>query len=460
MSSGAEVGDAWSRAWDGQAVTMAGRVMGFRVRVWQAVVAVLLGFGAVIAPVGASPVHQSVRAADEIGDLIVEWDRVARDVITRAEEPAPTHFVWLAAVHLAIYDAVVAIEGGYEPYVAAIAPSPDASVEAAIGAAARGVLIHDFPEQADEIEAAWERTLALVEPGPAMDAGISVGEAAAAAIIGRDEEAGLSAEVDLAPPTPAPGTWEPPEGRSAVAPWLASFRPFTLETPDQFRPGPPPALTSPAYAADYDETLRLGAADSDERSRRQTRIAWFYTAPGAEQVNAALGDIVSARELSAIDVARLYALVDAAAADAMVACFDAKYHYWSWRPDAAIANADRDGNDATAPRDGWMPLFETPAHPEYPSAHACFFSAVGDTLAALLGTESIDLTLSNEIGVDTMPTRHFATVRDLTDEVVDARVWAGIHFRTSDETGIALGRDVASWAIEHILLPASDEQDP
>ena len=173
-----------------------------------------------------------------------------------------------------------------------------------------------------------------------MDAGISVGEAAAAAIIGRDEEAGLATDVDLAPPTPAPGVWEPPEGRSAVAPWLATFRPFTLETPDQFRPGPPPALASAAYAADYDETLRMGAADSDERSRRQTRIAWFYTAPGAEQVNAALGDIVSARGLSTIEVARVYALVDAAAADAMVACFDAKYHYWSWRPEAAIANAE------------------------------------------------------------------------------------------------------------------------
>ena len=142
--------------WPGR--RLAGRVMDFRMRASQAVVALILGFGAVIAPVGASPVHQSVRAADEVGDLIVEWDRVARDVVTRAEEPAPTHFVWLAAVHLAIYDAVVAIEGGYEPYLAAIAPSPDASVVAAIGAAARGVLIHDFPEQADEIEAAWERT--------------------------------------------------------------------------------------------------------------------------------------------------------------------------------------------------------------------------------------------------------------------------------------------------------------
>ena len=190
------------------------------------------------------------------------------------------------------------------------------------------------------------------------------------------------------------------------------------------------------------------------RTPEQTLIARFFSAPVGVQFNDAVKAIVLARGWDAPQAARLYAMTNMVGADALTACMNAKYHYLFWRPITAIRLADQDGNDATAADPAWRPLLATPPHPEYPSNHACFEGAVGEVLAAALGTDRIDLVLTSTATADTMPARYYATVRDLVDEVMDARIWGGLHFRVSDEVGRDLGRAVAGWALERAFRPA------
>jgi hypothetical protein len=242
----------------------------------------------------------------------------------------------------------------------------------------------------------------------------------------------------------------PPALLPALSPWLAKVKPLLLHSPDQFRPGPSPALGSRQYARDYDETRLYGAKTGSLRTPDQTETALFWTELVPQQLNRALRDFVVKQGLDLPHAARALAMGATAMADSLIACWDGKYTYGRWRPVTAIPAADSDGNTRTVADPAWEPLLPTPNHPEYPSAHNCVTAALGVTLVKLAGTDRIDLDVTSAV---TGTTHHFRRVGDLQREIVNARVWVGFHWRTSDEVAYRLGERVATWGLSRQFRP-------
>ena len=401
-----------------------------------------------------APAAQAARPSS-----VVAWNAIAqRAAIAVGKQPPPLATATLAYVQAAVYDATVAIDGGGQPYALSLRPRPHASVDAAVATAAHDMLVDLLPGQAAALDADYATALAAITSGRAKDAGIAVSRLAAEAIITVREGDGYQADIGFVMPSPAPGVWQLPAGTAPLTPWLSRMRPFILERADQFQPGPPPALASRAWAEDFNEVKAVGGATSTARTPEQTTIARFWTTHAVQQWNTAIGDLAQRRDLDVDQAARLFAMVDVISADALIACFDAKYQYLFWRPEFAVPQGDSDGNPATKADPIWKPLAATPAHPEYPSAHGCFSMAAATTLAAFLGTRHIDIDMPSVVTPD-MPTRHFDTVRQLIREIQSARVWAGIHFRFSTVVGSHLGKQVARWDLQHGPFMASDD-DP
>ena len=402
------------------------------------------------AAIGVAPAaaHAADRAA------VVQWNEIAqREIVPPPPAPAQppaSSLSNLAFVQLAVYNAVVAIEGRYEPYGRPPRPQPGASVDAAVATSAHDVLVHYFPARATALDADLDASLATIPDGPAEQRGQAVGHDAAAALLTQREGDGWLADIGFTMPAPGPGVWELPSGQSPLVPWLSRLRPFTLRSPDQFRPGPPPALSSRRYARDFDELERMGGAVS-ARTPEQTLIARFYTTHPALQYATAYRELAVRQGLDALQTARLMAMGSTAGADALIACFDAKYTYLAWRPAFAIPRGDTDGNPRTVADPGWTPLLPTPTHPEYPSAHSCVTFAETEVFERFLGTRRIDLDLRGTIA--DMPVRHFATGDDLRGEVANARVWGGLHFRFSTKAGGRIGTRVADWTLAHAFRP-------
>jgi hypothetical protein len=237
-----------------------------------------------------------------------------------------------------------------------------------------------------------------------------------------------------------------------MTPWASKLRPFLLRSPDQFRPGSPSALSSRAWAADFNEIKAIGRLDSPSRTAEQTDIARFWTTNPVVLYNAAFEKIASDRGLDTLQTARLFAMGNLVGADALIACFDAKYTYLSWRPQFAIPLGETDGNPATVGDPTWKPLLGAPPHPEYPSGHGCLTGAEAEVLASFLGTSRIELDLTSTAPNLLQPQRHYARVADLTREVMNARVWGGIHFRDATIEGVAMGRKVAHWTLKRYFL--------
>jgi hypothetical protein len=379
---------------------------------------------AVLATLGALACAAPARA----DDVVTHWNDVATQAIVGgAGKGTPEAFLYLAFVQQAVDDAVVSAQGGHAPYAPTVPAPAGASAEAAAAAAAHRVLATYLPAQQPALDAAYAASLAAVPDQTARSGGVLVGEQAAAQIVAQRVGDGRDAPATFTPP-PAPGVWQPtpPAMAPALTPWLAKVRPLLLRRPSQFRPGPPPALSSALYAYDLRLTERLGGADSSDRTPEQTEIARFWSEATAAQYQRALRDYVAGSSTSR--AARLLATVDVTTADALIACWDAKYAYGFWRPVTAIP--------------GWQPLLVTPNHPEYPSAHGCTTAAVAETLARLAGSRRIGLTVSSTV---TGTTQRFATADDLERQIVDARVWGGLHFRNSVRVGERLGRAVAAF---------------
>lgn len=387
-------------------------------------------------------------------EAVIAWNAIARRAsITVAAQPIPHAQVSLAYVQAAVYDAVVAIEGRYQPYAAALGPHPDASLPAAVAAAAYRVLLHYFPAQQAALDADYAAALLAIPDGPPKDEGVAVGEAAAAALIALRQGDGLAANTGFTMPAPGPGVWQLPAGQNALTPWMGHLRPFLIERADQFRPGPPPALDSAAYAADYAEVKAYGGTVSAVRSAEQMDAARFWSTNPIAQNNIAYQDLARARVFDAAQTARLFAMGNLVGADALIACFDAKYHYLFWRPQFAIPAGDNDGNPATQGDPSWTPLVGTPPHPEYPSAHGCNTAAQAEVYAAVLGTNRIAVDIRSAAPGLVRPTRHFARVIDLVQEIQNARIWGGLHYRSSAVAGVNTGRKVAHEALKHYFLP-------
>ena len=236
------------------------------------------------------------------------------------------------------------------------------------------------------------------------------------------------------------------------------MKPFMLNSPSQFRVEPPPELSSSKWAKEFNEIKAYGAANSPVRSPEQTAIAKFWNANSVNQSNQAFQDVAITHGMDLVDAARLLAMGNLVDSDASIACWDSKYHYLFWRPIMAIRNAQIDGNPTTTPDPNWTPLLTTPNHPEYPAAHTCITGAEAEMYSVVLGTNHIDVTIRGSAdGTPTnwAATHTFKTVNDLQREVVNARVWAGLHYRGSALEGLELARNVARWTLRRYFLPAS-----
>ena len=347
---------------------------------------------------------------------------------------------------IAVYDSVMAIEGGYEPFAVDIDAPEGAAPEAAVAAAARAILVHYLPAQSGIVEAAYTASLLTIDDGQAEDDGVATGEQVAAALIDLRADDGFRAAVTYTPPVPPiPGVWIPTAATPPIGTYLGRMRPFSLDSADQFRPDGPPDLRSRKWARDYNEVKEIGSSTSTTRTDEQTLAARFWGEPPVQQARNSFRKFVLDHELDIVDASRFMAMVSVVYADALIACFDAKYHYAFWRPVTAIPAGNTDDNGKTIGDSAWLPLLpSTPNHPEYPSAHSCITPSGGRVIAKFLHSPWIDFTVPS---LTNLGDRHFDTVKELQDEVGDARIWGGIHYRTAVKDGIAIGKQVTHYVL-------------
>jgi len=391
-------------------------------------------------------------------DAVLIWNT---NTVNAVRASTPTKFqtdgmVYMSYVQAAVYDAVTKIEGRYQPYHDfTVAVAPNASVQAAVAAAARTTLDYYLPDQQSVVDAQYTAYIASTSGN--VSGGVAVGEAAAQDIIAFRTGDGLKAA------TPSyggigpilPGQWQLQPNQAVQTPWLATMRPFLLEQASQFRAGPPPSLTTHRYAKDLNETEAYGALNSTVRTSEQKAIAYFWVGNNINQYNQTMQTVVGQHGMDLVDAAHLLAIGEIVATDAGIACYDSKFFYQFWRPITAIRNADKDGNPDTTADPAWQALLGVPGHPEYPSQHGCFTAGFSDALAAALHTKHLDVTMpGGENGSSVLTTtQHFNDVDDMQDQVVDARVWLGFHFRNSVKQGEMLGNRVAGWELKRYFKP-------
>ena len=371
--------------------------------------------------------------ADVHADAVTDWNAKAGAAIVEGKLGTPPAVRVMALVQSAAYEAARA------------ANERNASVDAAIAAANRATLAALIPSTRASVDAAYASALAKIADGPAKTAGVATGESAAAAVLAaRNETLG----VDGYRPHAVAGVYVP-TATPAATQW-PQRRPWVMASPSQFRPSAPPALSSATWARDYNEIRVLGSKDSTVRTAEQTEIArfWEFSLPSIYfDVVRSVADMPSRTPLQN---ARLYAAAAQAMDDALIAVFDAKYHYNFWRPATAIRNGDTDGNDATERDANWAPLIPTPLHPEYPSAHAILASSVGEVLRAEVGRAPMpELATSSATAKGTV--RRWKSIEAFTKEVADARVYEGVHYRTSSEVGAAMGTKIGALVAAKVL---------
>jgi hypothetical protein len=343
----------------------------------------------------------------------------------------------------------MAIEGGYRPFAINGDAPAGASAEAAVAAAAHRILVHYLPAQAPAIlDPAYTASLAAIPDGQAKTDGVATGEQVAALLIAERADDGFRAPVTYTPPDPPiPGVWIPTASTPPIGTYLGLMRPFSLDSADQFRPGGPPALDSKKWARQYNEVKEIGSSTSTTRTGEQTLAARFWAEPPVQQARGSFRRFVLDHDLDIVDASRFMAMISVTYADALIACFDAKYHYTLWRPITAIRAGDTDGNQETVADPAWSPMLPgTPNHPEYPSAHSCITPAGGRVVARFLGTGRIDFTVPSLTGLGD---RHFDRVKDLKYDVGNARIWGGIHYRSAVEDGAIIGKKTTNQVLAH-----------
>ena len=370
-------------------------------------------------------------------DVITDWNIKAGEIVTESKLGTPPAIRAMAIVQTAVYDAVNAV-------------SPGASVNAAVAAANRVTLTKMMPAQQASIDAAYQAALAKVDDGPAKVAGIAAGEQAAAAVLARRAEDGGATPESYRPHTIA-GVYVP-TAIPAVTQW-PQRKPWLMSTAAQFRPGPPPALNSATWTRDYNEIKALGSKNSTQRTAEQTEIArfWEYSLPSIYH-----GVVRSVAATPGRDVAQnamTFAAVAQAMDDAMISVFEAKYQYNFWRPVTAIRNGDLDGNDATQREASWTGFIDNPLHPEYPSAHSILASAVATVLKAEVGRGPVPVLTTTSPSAKGAA-RSWTNFDEFTREVADARIYEGVHYRTSTDVGIAMGKQIGDLAVQKFLRAA------
>ncbi len=424
--------------------------MKLRLRTWGAIaiVAVMLS-----APGSAS------------ADAVSDWNAIAVQATITGARPGPTGILDVAVVQAAVYDAVQAIERQYEPYYVEIKGASGSPVAAA-AKAAHDVLVNRFPAQTASLGATYQQYL-LDHGLPADDPGVAVGAAAAAGII-----ALRACDGSFPPAFPPfiggtnPGEWRPtpPAFAPMLAPWIGGVTPFAMTRPSQFRAEPHPALTHWKYAKDYNEVKRLGALNNPPppvgRTAAQTDLANFWNANFLVVMNKLIRDVADAEVEDIGDSARLFALADLAMGDALITAWNSKRYYVFWRPITAIQLGHTDGNSQTTGDPSWLPLIVTPPYPDYTSGANNAASSTTRAIANFLRSDHLTFSVTTtNTGPTVQDTRTYHRLSDAAREVVDARIYQGIHFRFADEEARQEGKHVADWVFDNFLRPLDDDDD-
>lgn len=383
-----------------------------------------------------------------IADAVTDWNQRAGDIVVNANiGPLPAERA-LAIVQTSVYEAVNAITQRYPISDVKLQAAPDASIEAAVAAANRTALIKLVPSRQTEIDSVYHAALTAIADEAAKIRGIAVGEEAAAAVLALRIDDGATAGESYRPHTQA-GVYVPtvlPE-----APQWMYRKPWLMTQPSQFRPGPPPGLESELWARDFNEVKALGSKNSQQRSAEQTEIARFWEEVMPPIYHGIVRSVANMPGREITQNARLFAAVTQASDDALIAVFDAKYHYGFWRPVTAIRNADIDDNDATERDPSWIPFIDTPMHPEYPCAHCIVSGAVGTVLQAEIGDGQTPLLTTTSKAAGGVA-RSWTKLDDFMQEVASARIYDGVHYRNSGKVGSEMGKQIAQLSAKKYFL--------
>jgi membrane-associated phospholipid phosphatase len=404
----------------------------------------------------ATPKHAVSKV--ESGQPVIDWNQILLSIVnTPGAQPAniqPTRN--FAILHAAIYDAVNAIDRTHEPYLIDVRAPRDASETAAADAAAHTALVGLYPAEQTALDAEYATELAKVADGPAKDQGVKLGEQVGSDLLAIRANDGSNVAPPAFVPGAAPGDFRPtpPNFPTPVFTTWGQVTPFVLDSASQFRPAPPPALTSDAYADAINEVQSLGSATSTTRTPEQTEIGKFWNPPIQNFWNQIADEVATAHHTDLPTTARLLAALNLSFADSAIAFYDAKYTYQLWRPVTAIRLADTDGNPDTVADPNWLPLAgNTPADPSYPGAHSTISAAGADVLAGFFGDNQTFAVTSPALpGV----TRSFDSFSAAADEAGLSRIYAGVHTRLDHLAGLTLGHHVANFVLHNALLPAHD----
>jgi len=382
-------------------------------------------------------------------DVVTDWNMTTNDLVAKDIGNNPK-LRTLAMVHVAISDAINTVQNRYTRVIATLPAAPGASVEAAAATAAWHILTQIYPKEKAKIEEAYATSLKAIPEGPAKSEGITLGMEVAKAVQANRATDGTSAPDTYRPHT-TPGAYVP----TTLPLWeqYARAKPWVLKSADQFRPGPPPALSSAEWARDYNEVKSLGGTKSTARTPEQTEAVTFW-----ENVNfgpawqAAARELSTNKEMPLAECARLFALLNMSLANAYIVNWDAKYTYNFWRPITAIRNGDQDGSDATERDAGWTSFNPTPMHPEYPSQATINATIASAVLESVFGpVKAIPFTATDVR--DAKRTRQFASLADMAEEQKNVRVWGGVHYRFAIRASEEVGPKVAAYMIENTLKP-------
>jgi PAP2 superfamily len=394
-------------------------------------------------------------APPAVANVITDWDVKAIDAVKPMASLGGTSPYMaqrmMAMVHTAMFDAVNSIERRYRPYLIQLPAEPTTSKEAAAASAAAAVLATVDEKTAGEMKIALAKYLAAFPDGTAKSDGIKLGESIAASIVSARVYDG-SDGADAYRPRTAPGVYVPTA--IPISSMWPDMTPFAIASPSQFRPKPPISLESKEWATDYNEIKDYGGQSSTKRNAQQTEIARFWLVRPPVAYHPFIRELIIAKQMNVLDSARLTALIAVGLNDAIIAVLDAKYHYNFWRPITAIRNADIDGNPATDREATWQPIATTPMHPEYPCSHCIQSGTIAAIVKAVFGTTDvpeISMTSPTAPGV----VRRWTNMTVFADEVANARIWAGFHYRFSTRVGTEMGYQVGEYVAKSIVQPVT-----
>lgn len=415
---------------------------GMKTRRWRALATGALTLSLLgVVPATATQAHAGSPARGT-AEPVLTWNAYAEQAAAAGRAPGST-FVLLGITHVAIHDTAVALGLAARPYRTRQWTPPDTSAGAAVATAAYDVLAARVPGQRSFLDPAYGAYLDAIPDGAAKRHGIVLGRRVAEQVLAWRSGDGLDDPVTWDQPPPGPGVWTPTAPTPPVDVVLTQVRPLGLRAADQFRPAGPPALTTREYARDLNEVQRLGRVDSLERTAYQTETARFWSEQTAVQWNRTVRRIAADRGLNLGQAARLFAMVTVSAADAAIACWDAKFEFVWWRPVQAIQRADTDGNPATVAEPTWQALLSA-NHPEYTSGHSCVSTAVTTALRAYFHRDRVAFAMSSSV---TGTARTFDSFSAALADVTEARILSGLHFRYSMRDGSRLGRQVTGWVL-------------